>query len=138
MPSCHTKSVTSPTPAHTTNQHKVEERGLVHAHKLAVPAADFVLRLGDLRQLEVILHVLNDLGQNAGVHILQRDDVLPVLHVCECRRFEGQNDEHKRNKVAQDKGEMRPPVQTRHVRLTHKVEQGGSRKPPDTASPFHC
>lgn len=64
-----------------TYQNEVKERGLVHTDKLTVPTADLVFRLRSLRQLEVVLHVLNHLGQDAGVHVLKRDLVLPFPNV---------------------------------------------------------
>lgn len=65
-----------------TYKNKVEERGLVDTNKLTVPAADLVFGLRRFRQLVVVLHVLNHLGQDTGIHVLKRDLVLPVRHVC--------------------------------------------------------
>jgi len=59
----------------------VKECRLVNANKFTVPAADLVLGLRRLNELEVVLHVLNDLGQDAGVDVLQWNFVLAVRYI---------------------------------------------------------
>lgn len=111
-----------------TYKNQVEERGLVDTNKLTVPAADLVFGLRRLRQLVVVLHVLNHLGQDTGIHVLKRDLVLPVRHVCktaECR-----DRTQRKHSVPAQHQNTSPRTSTHQLRFAAENSRAWNKKAP--------